>query len=628
MCGIAGIFHLSGEPVSPVLLRRMTDALAHRGPDGEGFYTDSFIGLGHRRLAIIDLSPAGHQPMISPDGNLILTYNGEVYNFRELRKELESLGHVFRSRSDTEVILHAYAQWGPECLSRLNGMFALGLWDRKRQELFLARDRYGIKPLYYTFRGNCFLFASEQKAILSHTAITREIDLEALLEYFTFQNIFTDKTLLKGIQLFPAGCWARLPLGSTATSLKLSQYWDYAYGEPDQPEDDAAYLEELDRLFLQAVNRQLVSDVDVGSYLSGGMDSGSITAIAARQLPYIKTFTCGFDLHSTSGLELGFDEREKAEFMSYLFKTEHYEMVLKAGDMERILPQLAWHLEEPRVGQSYPNYYVAQLASKFVKVVLSGAGGDEMFGGYPWRYYRAVVNHDFQEYVDNYYLFWQRLIPNRDLRHVFSPVWDQVRHVWTRDIFENVFRGNRHVHPEKPEDYINYSLYFEAKTFLHGLLVVEDKLSMAHSLETRVPFLDNDLVDFAMRVPVRLKLKNMSDVVKLNENEPGRKTDKYFQKHRDGKLLLRQMMEHLIPKQITDAVKQGFSAPDASWFKGESMEFVQRLLYNENARIYEFLDKTAVQKLVNEHLQGQHNRRLLIWSLLNVECWLNQYFFH
>ena len=224
MCGIAGIFHLSGEPVSPVLLRRMTDALAHRGPDGEGFYTDSFIGLGHRRLAIIDLSPAGHQPMISPDGNLILTYNGEVYNFRELRKELESLGHVFRSRSDTEVILHAYAQWGPECLSRLNGMFALGLWDRKRQELFLARDRYGIKPLYYTFRGNCFLFASEQKAILSHTAITREIDLEALLEYFTFQNIFTDKTLLKGIQLFPAGCWARLPLGSTATSLKLSQY--------------------------------------------------------------------------------------------------------------------------------------------------------------------------------------------------------------------------------------------------------------------------------------------------------------------------------------------------------------------------------------------------------------------
>ena len=193
-------------------------------------------------------------------------------------------------------------------------------------------------------------------------------------------------------------------------------YWDFDFQEPEQPLDEREYLEELDRLFLQAVNRQLVSDVDVGAYLSGGIDSGSITAIAATQLPYIKTFTCGFDLHSASGLELGFDEREKAEYMSYLFRTEHYEMVLKAGDMERVLPRLAWHLEEPRVGQSYPNFYVAQLASKFVKVCLSGVGGDELFGGYPWRYYRAVVNDDFEHYIDKYYSFWQRLIPNNDVK--------------------------------------------------------------------------------------------------------------------------------------------------------------------------------------------------------------------
>lgn len=608
-----------------MLLRGMTDAIAHRGPDGEGFFTDSFVGLGHRRLAIIDLSPAGHQPMITPDGRYALAYNGEVYNFQELRAELESLGHGFRSRTDTEVVLHAYIEWGWECVHRFNGMFALAIWDKTRQELFLARDRYGIKPLYYAFQGPTFLFASEQKAILAHPAMTREIDLEALLEYFTFQNIFTDKTLLKGIRLFPPGSWARLPLGAAPGKLVIKRYWDFHFSEPGRPVGQPQELEEeLDRLFCQAVNRQLVSDVDVGSYLSGGMDSGSITAIAATQLPYIKTFTCGFDLHSASGLELGCDERQKAELMSYLFKTEHYEMVLKAGDMERILPSLAWHLEEPRVGQSYPNYYVAQLASKFVKVVLCGAGGDELFGGYPWRYYRAAVNENFEDYVDKYYLFWQRLIPNSAIKQVFQPVWDQVAHVWTRDIFRDVFQKHEHK-LERAEDYINHSLNFEAKTFLHSLLIVEDKLSMAHSLETRVPFLDNDLVDFAMQVPVSLKLKNLTEVMRLNENEPGPKTARYFQKTKDGKLLLRRVMERHIPQEITEAEKQGFSAPDASWFKGESMDYVRRMLFNTHARIYDFLDRTAVQGLVEEHLQGKQNRRLLIWSLISIEWWLRKY---
>ena len=368
----------------------------------------------------------------------------------------------------------------------------------------------------------------------------------------------------------------------------------------------------------------MVSDVDVGSYLSGGMDSGSITALAATQLPYIRTFTCGFDLHSASGLELGCDERQKAELMSYLFKTEHYEMVLKAGDMERVLPSLSWHLEEPRVGQSYPNYYVAQLASKFVKVVLCGAGGDELFGGYPWRYYRAAVNDNFEEYVDKYYLFWQRLMSNQDIKRVFQPVWESVKHVWTRDIFRDVFQKHEH-NFERAEDYINHSLNFEARTFLHSLLIVEDKLSMAHSLETRVPFLDNDLVDFAMKVPVKLKLKNLYEIVRLNENEPGPKTTKYFQKTRDGKLLLRRVMERYIPKEITEAEKQGFSAPDASWFKGESMDYVRRVLFNNHAKIYDLLEKSAVQQLVEEHLQGKQNRRLLIWSLISIEWFLRNY---
>lgn len=624
MCGIVGIFNQNGEPVSPVILRNMTNAIQHRGPDSEGFYVDSFLGLGHRRLAIIDLSRAGHQPMMTEDKQYAISYNGELYNFQELKAELENLGHPFRSRTDTEVILQSYVQWGNRCVHKFNGMFAFAIWDKTRQELFLARDRYGIKPLYYALVGPTLIFASEQKAILEHPEVRREMDLEALIEYFTFQNIFTEKTLLKGLSIFPAGCFAQIPLGKAINTLHPIRYWDFDFQEPVDPASEEEYVEELDRLFRQAVNRQLVSDVEVGSYLSGGMDSGSITAVAAQQLSNIKTFTCGFDLHSASGLELGFDEREKAELMSYQFKTEHYEMVLKAGDMEKVLPKLAWHLEEPRVGQSYPNFYMAQLASKFVKVVLSGTGGDELFGGYPWRYYRAPLSDDFESYIDKYYVFWHRLIPNRVIQEVFRPIRKETEHVWTRDIFRNVFQ--RHLSSiTRSEDYINHSLYFEAKTFLHGLFVVEDKLSMSHGLETRVPFMDNDLVDFAMKLPVRLKLQNLTEVVRLNENEPAPKPQKYFQRVKDGKLILRKVMERYIPAEVTNGIKQGFSAPDASWFRGESIDYVKRVVYNNRADIYQFMDREVVQRLVDEHLQGKQNRRLLIWSLLNFEWWLRHY---
>ena len=622
MCGLAGVLDRSGEPVSPVILKRMTDAIAHRGPDGEGHYIDGPLGLGHRLLAIIDLSAAGHQPMATEDGRFVIAYNGEVYNFNELRVELEAVGHRFHSRTDSEVVLKALVHWGEKALNRFNGMFALALWDRQKKELLLARDRYGIKPLYYAQAGNKFIFGSEVKAILVDPVYRAEMDREGLLEYLTFQNFFTDRTLFKDVRLLPQGSFMWISQGKVATASV--KYWDYRFEEPAHPADDEEYVEELDRLFRQAVSRQLVSDVDVGVYLSGGMDSGSVTAIAARQLPYIKSFTCGFDLNSASGVERGYDERDTAEYMSYLFKTEHYEMVLKAGDMERVMPRLAWHIEEPRVGQSYPNFYAAQLASKFVKVVLSGAGGDELFAGYPWRYYRAVVNDDFEHYIDKYYGFWQRLIPNADIKRVFKPIWPSVEHVWTRNIFRDVFLQHA---PSltRPEDYINHSLYFEAKTFLHGLLVIEDKLSMAHSLETRVPFLDNDLVDFAMKIPTRLKLGNLTEVIKLNENEPGSKTAKYFQKTRDGKLLFRRVMERHIPSVITDREKQGFSAPDASWFKGDSIDYVRRKLYQGHPRIYEFLERDAVQSLTNEHLEGKQNRRLLIWSLLNLEKWCEKF---
>src|SRR5947208_9715604 len=497
-------------------------------------------------------------------------------------------------------------------------MFALAIWDRRRRTLVLARDRYGIKPLYYTKAVGDFLFASEIKSFLRHPSFSVELSRPHLLEYFTFQNIFSGGTLFDRVHLLPPGHVLTIEEGRDP---RLRQYWDFHFRESDDKASDEEYVEELDRLFCQAVERQLVSDVPVGAYLSGGMDSGSITALAARALPYISTFTGGFDLTSASGLELGFDERNKAELMSYQFKTEHYETVLKAGDMERCLPALVWHLEDPRVGQSYPNYYVARLASKFVKVVLSGAGGDELFAGYPWRYYRAVVNDDFEHYVEKYYRFWHRLIPNRYLPELFQPgVWNAAKDLRTIDIFRSQLPDREHP-PASPEEYVNYSLYLEAKTFLHGLLLVDDKLSMAHSLETRVPFLDNDLVDFAQALPVGLKLRDLDHVVKLNENEPSPKTQRYFEKTRDGKLLLRRVMERYVPTAITEQVKQGFSGPDATWFRGESIDYIRRVIDADDSRIYEFVRPETVRSLVEEHLTGRENRRLLLWSLLNLEHW-------
>ncbi len=619
MCGVTGILNLDGAPVSPVVLGRMTDLVAHRGPDDHGTHVDGALGLGHRRLSIIDLSTAGHQPMATPDGRYVLSYNGEVYNFLELRTELEAAGFKFRSRTDSEVVLYALAHWGLAAVARFNGMFALALWDAQERTLHLARDRYGIKPLYYGRAGNSLLFASEVKAFLAHPEFAAKVSAPGLVEYLTFQNYFTDRTLFDGVQVVEPGTVLTFVSGRETPTLR--PFWDYSFVEQHSAGDEAALVEELDRLFTQAVNRQLVSDVPVGSYLSGGVDSGSITAIAARQLPLMSTFTVGFDLSSASGMELAFDERESAEHMSYLFKTQQYEMVLKAGDMERAMRKLVWHIEEPRVGQSYPNYYAARLASKFAKVVLAGTGGDELFGGYPWRYYRGAVASDFDAYVQAYYGFWQRMVPGDAIQALLKPLGTAVDGVDTRQIFHDVF----HEHARsltRPEDYINHSMYFEARTFLHGLLVVDDKLSMAHGLETRVPFLDNDLVDFAMALPVAMKLDNLQNVVRMNENEPG-KLRHYFQRTKDGKRLLRAAMARYVPEVVSSREKQGFSGPDASWFRGESIDYVRDLLLSPRARIYDLVDRKTAQGLIEDHLDGRENRRLLVWSLLCLEHWLD-----
>jgi asparagine synthase (glutamine-hydrolysing) len=621
MCGICGVLNFDGREVGSALLKKMTDSIAHRGPDGEGWYQSKGLGFGHRRLAIVDLSPLGHQPMVSQDTRYALTYNGEIYNFREIRSELISKGYSFLSQTDSEVVLHAWAEWGQACVLKFNGMFAFAIWDSVQEDLFLVRDRYGIKPLYYAHIGNSIVFGSEQRAINEHPAVKATLDKRALLEYFTFQNIFTDRTFVENIKILPAG--TILSINAQTQKISKHQYWDYHFREPKGKIDPREYKEELDRLLRQAVSRQLLSDVEIGSYLSGGMDSGTITALAATELPYIKTFTCGFDLSSATGVELGYDERVKAEAMSALFKTEHYEIVLKSGDMERCLDTVVQAIEEPRVGQSYPNYYVARMASKFVKVVLSGAGGDELFGGYPWRYYIGSDSKNFEEYVDSYYAYWHRLVSNSQLKQLFAPIWNEVGDVWTRDIFRDVF-SNHANELATPQDYVNHSLYFEAKTFLHGLFVVEDKLSMANGLETRVPFMDNDLVNFAMKCPVDLKVKNLFNRPRLDENQIGNKKETYFQQTSDGKSILRKVMSEIIPPSITDGPKKGFSSPDASWFMNDSASFVRKRLLAGGSGLLGLFDEHVVSELVDSHLAGTENRRLLIWSLLTQDSLLRQ----
>jgi asparagine synthase (glutamine-hydrolysing) len=623
MCGIVGVGYRSGKPVPANLLNRMTDALAHRGPDSRGVYLDGPVGLGHRRLAIIDLSAAGHQPMANETGDVLLTYNGELYNFQPLRTELLARGHRFHSQTDTEVVVHAYEEWGEACVQRFNGMFAFAIWDRPRRRLFLARDRYGIKPLYWYFQGDLFIFASEIKAILEHPDVVRRVCYPALNEYFSFQNIFSDRTLFDGIRILPPATTLRLDLAEATPPLTRT-YWDYPVGrEPiDAPEEEC--VEQVRDLFVRAVTQQLMSDVPVGSFLSGGIDSGSITCVAASHLERLTTFTGGFDLSSASGLELGFDERRVAEMLANQFKTEHYEVVMHAGDMEWALPRLIWHLEDLRVGQSYPNYYVSRLASKFVKVCLSGVGGDELFGGYPWRYYRGLNSPSPADYFLRYYQFWQRLVPDHEKAALFNA--ETRRHLGDHSSFE-VFREVFKNYPgtfNDNEDYINASLYFELKTFLHGVLVIEDKISMAHSLETRVPFLDNDLVDFATRLPAHYKLRNLERSIRVDENTPG-KRHLYEVQTSEGKAILRQALSCHVPPEILARTKQGFSAPDASWFRGESIDYINRLLRDPQARLYEFINPGYVARVLEQHCSGQTNLRLLIWSLLSFEWWLRNY---
>ena len=686
MCGIAGAISLNRKPLQAERLKPMVDVIAHRGPDDAGYlvwqtavphplgqdFTDSQfqdvcpllpvidspsgqnrlrsenwdLFFGHRRLSIIDLSPRGHQPMCDESRKIWLVYNGEIYNFREIRQELKALGYHFASASDTEVIVHAYHAWGTNCIHRFNGMFALALYDSRNQKVWLARDRYGVKPLYYTLTDQgTFLFGSEIKSILEYLPETPDVDLAALNEYFSFQNIFSDRTLFSGIKLLPPGHYLELDLSNAGNNERVSpqdinrvrrkisktKYWDFDFGQEINVSSTELEAQLYHRL-TQAVERQCVSDVPVGSYLSGGMDSGTVAAITASVFGQISTFTVGFDLSEAADHELHFDERESAKYMASLFQTEHHENVLCSDDMEAAMEDLIWHLEDLRVGQCYPNYYAAQLASQFVKVVMSGTGGDELFGGYPWRY-AAAIGNSAESYKDNYYRYWQRLVYNREKPLLFNPEVTNQLHKMDMDGIippeNHTWKEFQGVYPEgircdSQEEQINHSLYFECKTFLHGLLVVEDKISMAHSLETRVPLLDNDLVDLACRTPIRYKIADLHNWKVVDQNIP-RRGQVRLERTEVGKDILRKTMGRIIPKAITQAKKQGFSAPDESWFRGSSEKYVRDLLLDDKARINEYLNPEYVKQVIETHCSGAENKRLLIWSLLSFEWWLKQF---
>lgn len=667
MCGICGVMALGDRPIAVEPLKAMCDCMAHRGPDDAGYFiaqsghqqkkaisfhlnfTDAAfqhispllpvidsdhglkelhneswdIFLGHRRLSVIDLSPAGHQPMSDLSKDIWLVYNGELYNYRELRQELIGLGYEFKSRSDTEVIIYAYKEWGLDCVERFNGMFAWALWDNHKKVLHLARDKYGVKPVYYTKAGNCFIFASEIKSILQYPTVGKAVNLNGLAEYFTFQNTFGSETLFKDIHILPPATTMSVDFRN---GVKLQRYWDYNFTDRDDGLSFEECREETLRLLRQAVQRQLVADVSVGSYLSGGLDSGSITAIAVREIPRMSTFTAGFEMSGVEGIEVGFDERADAEIISNLCKTEHYEQVIHAGDIAWALPKVVWHLEDLRLGMSYPNYYISRLASKFVKVCLSGGGGDEIYGGYPWRYYRMLDCQGRDDFLQQYYLFWQRLVPENDKQHFFrEDIYREIRHINPFDLFRTVFIQNSRLRYKTPQDHIANSLYFEIKTFLHGLFVVGDKLSMANSLEERFPFMDNDLVDFGMKTPISYKLSNLEELIRVDENT-ARKTRRYYMEHNTGKNVLRRAMEDILPPAFLNRRKQGFSSPDESWYRGENINYVKESLLNPRAAYTDFIHPRYVERVIDEHCSKGINHRLLIWSLLCFEQWLATFF--
>lgn len=595
MCGIAGLIGLPLAADARERCERMVDAIRHRGPDGRGVVLRPGIAFGHARLAIQDLSLAASQPMASADGTLLVVFNGEIYNHAALRRELRARGGVLRTRSDTEVLLAAYQAWGEAFVERLNGIFAFALYDSRQDRVLLARDRLGVKPLYWRHGPNALAFGSEIKALAAAEGQAPAVDAAALREYLVFQNHLGLRTLFQGVELFPPATLAVVRLQDR--SVRLRRYWQ-ARVRP-LPEPREVLRERLSQALREAVGRQVQADVPVNAFLSGGIDSGAIAALATAATGRLQTFTCGFGLQGATREELAFDERASAEQVAARLGSEHYETVLQADDFLARLHDWAWHAEEPRVGSSFPNFCIAHLASRFTKVCLSGTGGDELFAGYPWRYQAALQATDADGFIRAYHATWRRMLSGPDHERLTQPLpgaRDQGFDAFDQHLRDALSRVEDSTHP-----FADAALLFETETFLHGLLVVEDKAAMAHGLEVRVPLLDNEMVDLALATPLAYK---------LGAPQAGGPS------HANGKQILREVLAPHVPAGIASARKQGFSPPFESWFRQGLRDWIESEVLGPRAPLADLLHRPTALRLWGEHQRGEANHRLLVWGLV------------
>jgi asparagine synthase (glutamine-hydrolysing) len=627
MCGIAGILRFDGSSAQPELLQKMTSAIAHRGPDGEGVYLSGPLGLGHRRLAIIDLSSAGRQPMTNEDGSIWVTFNGEIYNFVEIRRELEARGHVFRSATDTEVILHAYEEWGRDCLHRFNGMFAFGLWDERRRGLWLVRDRLGIKPLFYSHLSDRLLFGSEIKAVLCDPDLDRALDYEALSYYLALNYTPAPYTLFRHVRQLLPGHYLWM---DDSGAIQDVEYWDLQYHEGDD-RGEQAYCNEFSALLEDAVRMRLVSDVPFGAFLSGGVDSSSVAYWMSRHLADpVKTFSIGFGQPT-------FDELEYARLAAGTIAADHHEQIVTA-DAAAILPKLVWHAEEPTADSSMVAvYYLAQMTRQHVTMALSGDGADEILAGYETyqAYYLhrlyACLPHWLQREVltpllqalpvSDTKVGWayklklfaggsgrtaedahatRRMIFNADARErLLSPSLKQSGGgADVIDLYRSMFARTNARHP------LNRMLYVDTRFYLpNDMLVKLDRMTMAHGLEARVPFLDYRVVEFAASVPPRLKLKYL-----------------WYKKY-----LLKASMAGKLPHQVLWRKKQGFNVPKSVWIKQGLKPFVMDHLSSANLREMDLLNPVFVADLLQQHFAGKADHSYQIWCLLTLVSWWQQF---
>ena len=620
MCGIAGIADVTGRPVDQSLLRAMTGVQAHRGPDGEAVVCRGAVGLGHRRLAIIDLA-TGDQPMSSDDGRVWIVFNGEIYNFRELRGELEAAGARFRTKSDTEVILRAYEADGPACVSRLRGMFAFAILDERHRRLVLARDRVGIKPLVYSWDGHRLLFASEIKGILEDRTVTRDLDAEALGEYLTYHYIPAPRTIFTSVRKLPPASVLVLPLDGGAP--EITRYWRLRF-TPDTRVTETEWIGRLQAELADAVRSHMVSDVPIGAFLSGGVDSSAVVAFMAEASPTpIRTFSIGFD-------EADFDELRFARQVATRYGTDHYELVVKPAALD-VLPKLAWHLDEPFADASaIPTYYVSKITREHVTVALSGDGGDESFAGYR-RYAQAMalaarMDRGPARMARPLLRLTSRLLPvgargqawtgmrgagtieryarlvtherPETLRHALSDEWlREAGIVSALRTFEQLLATSGGL------DSVSALQYLDMETYLpDDILAKVDRTSMAVSLESRVPLLDHRLLEFVATIPSSLKL--VGGV---------------------GKHILKRAMAGRLPAEILTRRKMGFGVPLGAWFRGELHGMTHDLLLDPRTRQRGIFNPSWVEGLLRTHDSGRRDCSARLWAVLCLELWMRRW---